>query len=160
MNCVQRLILFLGRACLSAIFICAALWKVIDWQGTEVYLTNALSEWRLQVQANPWLHDYVESLLTWVPLLLTVAFVFELLGGVMLFFGIKVRFAAILLILFLIPTTLIFHSFWVVQGNDRSLQMIMFLKNLSILGGLLIALAVGKGCREKERSGDLSPSKE
>jgi putative oxidoreductase len=45
----------------------------------------------------------------------------------------------------LIPTTMVFHHFWELQGADRALQMIHFMKNISILGGLLIVLALGKG---------------
>jgi len=45
-----------------------------------------------------------------------------------------------LLLIFLIPTTLIFHS----NFGDQ-IQMIMFMKNVSMFGGLLVLLAVGAG---------------
>jgi putative oxidoreductase len=57
-----------------------------------------------------------------------------------LILGYFARFGAFLLLVFLIPTTLIFHS----NFGDQ-IQMIMFMKNVSMFGGLLVLLAVGAG---------------
>jgi len=75
-------------------------------------------------------------------LMLGIACSAEILGGLSVVSGIKVRWGAAALILFLIPTTLIFHNFWAYQGMDQQAQIANFLKNISIMGGLL-ALA---GC--------------
>jgi putative oxidoreductase len=40
--------------------------------------------------------------------------------------------------LWLVPVTLVFHNFWAFHGQDRMMQQINFLKNLAIMGGLLI----------------------
>ncbi len=64
--------------------------------------------------------------------LLTVAALVELLGGLALAFGILVRPAALLLAAYLIPVTLIFHTAF----SDPT-QIVNFLKNLAIIGGLL-----------------------
>jgi putative oxidoreductase len=45
----------------------------------------------------------------------------------------------------LIPTTLLFHNFWAMQGMEQQDNMIHFLKNLAIMGGLLILAAYGAG---------------
>jgi putative oxidoreductase len=68
------------------------------------------------------------------------AILLELLGGISLLIGYRGRTGALLLIIFLIPTTLIFHT----DLSDR-LQLIMFMKNLAILGGLLGIAARGTG---------------
>ncbi|ESA33579.1 hypothetical protein N836_21095 [Leptolyngbya sp. Heron Island J] len=65
---------------------------------------------------------------------------FQLLGGAALVLGYKARIGAWLLIAFLIPATLVFHNPMV----DPS-QMIQFLKNLAIIGGLLMIVAYGAG---------------
>ncbi len=62
-----------------------------------------------------------------------------------LLLGFKARVGAVLLIIFLIPATLIFHNFWAFEGMERQMQMIMFMKNLAILGGLLLVLGLGPG---------------
>ena len=53
--------------------------------------------------------------------------------------------AALGLFVFLIPTTLTFHNFWTLEDPERQQQMIHFLKNLAILGGLLECCALGGG---------------
>jgi len=69
----------------------------------------------------------------------------ELLGGLAILTGFHTRIAAWLLLLYLIPTTLLFHNFWAMQGMEQQDNMIHFLKNLAIMGGLLILAAYGAG---------------
>jgi putative oxidoreductase len=45
----------------------------------------------------------------------------------------------------MIPVTLIFHGFWSYAGMDRQIQMINFMKNLAIVGGLFGVIAHGAG---------------
>jgi putative oxidoreductase len=50
------------------------------------------------------------------------------------------------LIVFLIPTTLLFHDFWAFEGDDQRMQqMSHFLKNLGIVGGLILLMSYGPG---------------
>lgn len=49
------------------------------------------------------------------------------------------------LFLFLIPVTIIFHAFWNSIPAEVAPQMIDFLKNLAIIGGLLYIIASGPG---------------
>lgn len=149
MNLLQKIVAFFGRIFLSLIFILSSLAKIMNWQGTEQAVSNALTDLKIALQGMQGIQGGLETLLNWVPLLVVLAVVFELFGGLLIFLGIKVRFGAGLLLLFLIPTTLLFHHFWLLQGADRDLQMIMFLKNLSIFGGLLILLAFGTGAKGK-----------
>ncbi|MEM1326678.1 MAG: DoxX family membrane protein [Bacteroidota bacterium] len=79
-----------------------------------------------------------------------------LLGGILLLIGYRVQFAVILLLLYWIPVTFIVHSFWndpvgcigtypcIEQVEDyRRMQSILFMKNLAIMGGLLMVFANG-----------------
>jgi len=45
---------------------------------------------------------------------------------------------ALLLVLFVAVTTFYFHNFWDMTGADRINNMIHALKNLSLIGGLLV----------------------
>lgn len=74
-----------------------------------------------------------------------IALVVEVVGGLMILFGLGTRFTAWILFLYLIPTTLLFHNFWAFQGMDRIDPMIHFEKNLAIMGGLLILATYGAG---------------
>jgi uncharacterized membrane protein YphA (DoxX/SURF4 family) len=62
----------------------------------------------------------------------------ELIAGVALVFGIFPRSAALALLGFLSPATLVSHSFWLSAGTPAFMgQLINFSKNLAICGGLL-----------------------
>jgi uncharacterized membrane protein YphA (DoxX/SURF4 family) len=71
--------------------------------------------------------------------------VFQLLGAISLLLGYKVRWGAILLIVFLIPTTLVFHNFWAVPPERANMETIAFLKNLGLIGGVLMVYYAGAG---------------
>ena len=76
---------------------------------------------------------------------IAIAAALELLGGLAILGGVKVRIVGWVLFLYLIPTTFIFHNFWVAQGMEQQNLMIHFLKNLAIMGGLLLLAANGAG---------------
>lgn len=151
MNWIQSLVAFLGRALLSIVFIASGVQKILNWQTTEQLVNKQLMDMAILSVGNATLQSIIEFGLTYFLPLLLLAVIFEILGGLLIFAGIWVRLGALLLIIFLIPTTLIFHHFWQLHGPDRDMQMVNFMKNVSILGGLLILLAMGKGCK-KEKS--------
>lgn len=74
-------------------------------------------------------------------ILLSGAIVFLIVGSLSVMLGFKARYGAILLIAFIIPASLIFHDFWTLEGQAREGQMIHFMKNLAILGGLISIVA-------------------
>ena len=69
----------------------------------------------------------------------------ELGGGLLMLVGYRARWAALAIFLFLIPTTLIFHNFWSVPADMAGNEQIAFLKNMSIMGGMLMVWAFGPG---------------
>jgi putative oxidoreductase len=74
-----------------------------------------------------------------VPFLMLVGRSVELIGGLALALGIFPRVAALALIAFLIAATLVGHAFWLAAACSPVFvgQLINFLKNLAIMGGLL-----------------------
>jgi putative oxidoreductase len=72
-------------------------------------------------------------------LLLVLALLCELAGGLALLTGFHARDGALLLFLYLIPVTLLMHNFWAAAPDQAQMQTVNFLKNLTIMGGLLIA---------------------
>ena len=71
--------------------------------------------------------------LPFAPLLLVAAMALMAVGSALVISGFRVRLGAILLLLFLVPTTVIFHN----ELADPQ-QRIQLFKNLSIVGGLLL----------------------
>lgn len=80
-------------------------------------------------------------------LLLVFTIAFQLLGGLSLLLGYKIYLGSLLLILFLIPATLVFHN----PLNDPS-QINDFLKNIGLIGGLLMLIYTGSGALSIDRA--------
>ncbi len=72
-----------------------------------------------------------------VPELFVLSVVVELLGGLMLIFGWYAELAALIIFLWMIPVTIIFH---VSTGETVEWE-----KNLAIMGGLLMVAVLGPG---------------
>jgi putative oxidoreductase len=69
----------------------------------------------------------------------------KVLGGVALGLGIFPRLAALGLAASLVPTTLAGHRFWdETDPAQRKAQQLQFAKNVSILGGVLLAVSSGR----------------
>jgi uncharacterized membrane protein YphA (DoxX/SURF4 family) len=60
-------------------------------------------------------------------------------AGLLLAAGKAPRLASTALAVTLVPTTLAAHRFWELEGEERKAQQVQFAKNLSLLGGLILA---------------------
>jgi putative oxidoreductase len=69
-----------------------------------------------------------------------------IVGGLSILLGYRARIGAWLIALFLVGVTPMMHKFWVVPDPMmHQLQMIMFMKNISMLGGALLITQFGAG---------------
>jgi putative oxidoreductase len=114
-----------ARFLLSQIFLVSGVMKVLDPSGTSAQMESRG--------------------LFWVPFFLVAAILVELGGGLSLLLGCKARLGALALFLFLIPVTLTFHNFWTYPPEQQQMQMILFMHNLTLLGGLLLVMTFGPG---------------
>ncbi len=72
--------------------------------------------------------------------------VLAIAGGLSILLGYRARLGAWLIVLFLIPVTLMMHKFWTVSDPMMAqIQMILFMKNVSMLGGALLISHFGAG---------------
>jgi putative oxidoreductase len=69
----------------------------------------------------------------------------EFAGGIAIVLGIATRYAALVMIGFVIVATLISHRFWSVPPEQHSMQMVQFAKNVAIVGGFLMVFVTGGG---------------
>jgi putative oxidoreductase len=77
-----------------------------------------------------------------IPALILAARALQLTAGSFLILGIYPRISALALLLFLIPATIMAHSFWQSIGTPLyQVQLINFSKNLSMAGGLIFVIA-------------------
>ena len=111
----------IGRVLLGLMFLVSGIHKIADPQGTQQYMSMMG--------------------MTWMTTLFYIgAVVIEVVGSLSLLLGHRAKAGGWLLFLFLSPTTLIFHTNF---GDPK--QMHQFLKNLSIMGGLLYVARFGAG---------------
>jgi putative oxidoreductase len=124
----------LGRVFLSVIFILSGIFKLIQFSAVAGMMASK-----------------------GIPLAsvaLAITLVIEIGGGLLLLTGFKAQYAAMVMALFLVPVTLVFHNFWAFQGQQQQEQMTNFLKNLAIIGGLLVASSLGQpASRAKSAAG-------
>ena len=76
-------------------------------------------------------------------LVLTIAL--ELGGGILLILGWQARWIAAAFFGFTFLAAVIFHPFWAVDAANFTSQLNNFMKNLSIMGGMLYVMAYGAG---------------
>jgi len=78
-------------------------------------------------------------------LMLVGAIAFLIAGSLSIIMGYKARFGAGLLLVFLVLATYFFHDFWNFTGQEQQEQMIQFMKNLGLMGAMLMVIANGPG---------------
>jgi len=128
-----------GRLLLSVIFLMSGVSKIMSWSAMLGFMQVSFHRFLGWAGLTPTILDAA------FPAMLGLAAAVELMGGLSLLLGFKVRLGALLLFLFLIPTTLVFHGFWMYPPEQQQEQMINLMKNLAIMGGLWLAITFGSG---------------
>ena len=124
MNTVQNVVELAGRGLLALLFLISGLGKIGAYAGTAAYMAS------LGVPA------------AMLPRVVAT----EVIGALAIILGWQTRAAAFLLAGFTLLAGVIFHSNFADQ-----IQMVMFLKNVSIAGGLLLLVSTGAGALSLDR---------
>lgn len=140
----------LGRILISLIFILLGVFTIIYWDIADTELSGVLTYWEHALREKD-TNNMFAWFLSMRYIILIVAIFLQLLGGILLFFSAQVRLGAFLLLLYLIPATILYQHFWFLEGDKLMPTMLMFFKNLAIIGGLLVVLAYGSGKRSKNQ---------
>ena len=112
-----------GRILLASLFVISGIFKIVGFSGTVAYMGS--------------LGLPVPTLAVIVSILVEVG------AGLLLLTGSRfARPAALLMAVFTVGATLSAHNFWAVDAAAMQNQMIHFLKNISIIGGLLLVWSV------------------
>jgi putative oxidoreductase len=122
---VQTSIPMVGRALLALLFIPAGWAKIFAFSGVVGYIAS---------KGVPFPE---------VAAAIAIAAEFGL--GLLLLFGLKARWAALGLAVFVAVITPIFHNFWAAPAAQQMMQQQAFYKNIAVLGGLLVLFAFGPG---------------
>ena len=117
----------ISRLLISAIFVQGALGKILGWSGQASYMQSH----QLPVQL--------------IPAMLGIALVIEAGGVLCLLAGWQARAAAFVMFLYLAAVSVLLHNFWTLHGSAAGGAQTQFLKNVGIMGGLLMIAAYGPG---------------
>lgn len=125
MNTGRDVAALVGRVALALIFVISGFTKITTLAATSGYIAS--------------------KGLPMPNVLAVLAIVIELGAGLLLVIGWKTRWAALLIAFFLLVITPIFHGFWAVPADQMMMQQQQFMKNLGILGGMLVLYVAGAG---------------
>lgn len=115
----------LARILISAIFLASGFHKIMQFDATA--------------------HMIADKGIPLATVATAIAILIELAGGIMIVIGWQTKLAAALQFAYLIPVTVLFHNFWSAPPETHDMQAINFLKNVAIMGGLLILATRGAG---------------
>jgi len=131
MNANYNAMALIGRILLAVMFLISGWGKIGGFAGTA---------------------GYIGSVGLPMPQVLAVlTIVLELVAGVLLVIGWKTRWAAWALAIFTLLAGVLFHNYWAMPADKQMMEQIMFLKNLSITGGLLMLAVAGPGAWSVDR---------
>ena len=128
----------LGRIFLSLVFIVAGIQKLMNVGGIAKMLEDN------KVPIPEQIVQYLGAVPKYEALGYLVAGV-ELVGGLMVMVGLWARWGAMMLAIFTAFTIVVVHHFWDMEGAAYTGNMTQALKNLSIIGGLLLVVGIGSG---------------
>jgi putative oxidoreductase len=117
--------LLIGRVALAWVFVAIGWSHILNPGGLAAYLTS--------------LKAPAPELLAWIGLIM------EVVISITLVFGVATRYGAVVGIVFLIVATALAHRYWEYTGPAVTAQYTNFLKNLSMLGGMLYVFVFGPG---------------
>ncbi|MFA5250349.1 MAG: DoxX family protein [Parachlamydiales bacterium] len=138
----QLTLIITGRTLISLFFIFSAVNKILDWTESERALTNVFCDWQAYTASSVFWQQFFSFFMQWAWAVLAGLIVLELLAGIFLLCGYKVKAAASFLILFMLCMTVLLHHFWFLSGEKRDLQLMFFFKNIAILGALFYVSSV------------------
>lgn len=119
--------------------------KIIELVGrilfSLIFLTSAINHFSLQTI------EYASSQgVPFALVLVPASGLIAIAGALSIIIGYKARAGGWLIVLFLLPVTLMMHQFWTISDPAmRQMQMAMFMKNISMLGGALLIAYFGSG---------------
>lgn len=125
MDSIRLPLILAGRVLLALMFILSGFGKLTHLPDTAAYFTGA---------GLP------------APMIVAVLVgLLELLGGLAIATGFKARWAALVLAFFTLGASLVAHRYWSMPADQQMIQQLLFMKNLSVAGGLLVLAALGPG---------------
>eukprot|EP00882_Tetradesmus_deserticola_P013858 GHRQ01014717.1.p1 GENE.GHRQ01014717.1~~GHRQ01014717.1.p1 ORF type:complete len:155 (+),score=33.73 GHRQ01014717.1:323-787(+) len=137
------LLAFSGRLLIASLFLLSGAMKLAHHDETGdgpvvVYMAPKMDAMLNRIQHYTGLRVPLQQ--DHYPMLVLAAGCMELLGGVL--FTLNLKLGALLLMLFLVPTSLVMHNFWELERGSpaHQIEFVNFMKNLCLFGAFLMFL--------------------
>lgn len=125
MEFLMDLFSLIGRVLISGVFLWGAYEKIQHWHQSMSYMK---SKGIPQVQ-----------------LILPAMVALKIIGGLSVLLGWHAHIGALILAIVTIFALVKMHCFWNMQGSERNMEQRIFMKEVAILGGIFMILALGAG---------------
>lgn len=134
MNALKTPLTVAGRVLLALMFVMSGLTKLVHVQGTASHIASAG--------------------LPLPTVLAVLAGLTEAFGGLAVMTGFMARWGALALAAFTLLASVLFHPFWSVPEAQVGVTQLLFMKNMAVIGGLLLVAALGPGPASLGSRGD------
>jgi putative oxidoreductase len=114
-----------GRLLIASLFLPAGIGKASQFAGTVGYVSSAG--------------------LPLPSVAAALALGLEILGGIALIVGYRTRFFALAFAAFTLTASFFFHAYWAAPDDQQFEQLLLFFKNIALVGGLLFVAVQGAG---------------
>ncbi len=125
MEFLQDIFSLIGRVLISGVFLWAAYEKITHWNATVAY--------------------YKTKNVPQLNIVLPIMVALKVIGGLSVLLGWHAHIGALILLIVTILSVLKLHAFWEKTGSEMSMEKLFFLKEVAIIGGLFMILALGAG---------------
>ena len=78
-------------------------------------------------------------------IILPIVVALKIIGGLSVLLGWHAHIGALLLLLVAVSACLKMHDFWRLHGPERNMEKLFFMKDVAVIGGLFMILALGAG---------------
>lgn len=122
---IQNSLNFIGRLLFVALFLPAGLSKLTGFAGTAGYIASVGLPLPTMGAA--------------------LALLVEIVGSAALLLGYQTRIASLVLAAFTFVASIFFHAYWSAAPDQAFVTQLLFMKNMAVVGGLLVLAAQGAG---------------
>lgn len=125
MEFLQDIFSLIGRVLIGGVFLWAAYEKIKHWSVTMSYM---------KAKNVPQMNIVVPTSIG-----------LKIAGALSLLLGWHAHLGAFVLLVVTAASTLYLHNFWAKEGSDRNIEKLLFMKEVAVMGGLFMILALGGG---------------
>lgn len=125
MEFLQDLFALIGRVLIGGVFLWGTFEKMRHWRSVVSY--------------------YKTKNIPLLKTILPIGIIMKIVGSLSLLFGWYTHVGALLLLIVALLALFKIHDFWAFNKREQAGQKLLFMKELSIIGGLFMILAFGSG---------------